>query len=141
MDEDPSATIVPGSRGRYWNCCSCGAKGDILTAARYKEGIEGFYNGVKFLSAKYNIEIETEDPVASAKRDFGSNQNISSSYASNYNNITNKIKDDDFKNSPKRDTFNYHKEIIANYFYEDELGAILYKICRREWLDNGVFSL
>ncbi|MBU3188340.1 hypothetical protein K9O30_03040 [Clostridium bowmanii] len=98
MDEDPSATIVPGSSGRYWNCFSCGAKGDILTAASYKEGIEGFHNGIKFLSEKYNIKIETEDP---------------------------------------KPTLSYHKETTASYYYEDELGAILYKISRREWLDNG----
>ncbi|MCB2294318.1 hypothetical protein LGK95_12435 [Clostridium algoriphilum] len=44
MDKDPSAAIVPGSSGRHWNCFSCGAKGDILTAAQYNEGIEGFHN-------------------------------------------------------------------------------------------------
>ncbi|HEY8890499.1 MAG TPA: hypothetical protein VIM70_09620 [Clostridium sp.] len=107
-DEDPSAAIVPGSSGRYWNCFSCGAKGDILSAVQYKEGIEGFHNGMKFLSAKYNIEIETEDPETSTKGDFQPKQNL-----------------------------NYQKETTANYYYEDELGNILYKICRREWLDNG----
>ena len=35
-DEDPSAAIVPGSSGRYWNCFSCGAKSDILAAAQIK---------------------------------------------------------------------------------------------------------
>lgn len=96
-DEDPSAAIVPGSSGRYWHCFSCGAKGDILTALQHKEEIKGFHNGVKFLSEKYNIKIETEDP--------GTN-------------------------------FNHHKNITANYYYEDELGNILYKICRREWMDK-----
>ncbi|MGV8981874.1 hypothetical protein [Clostridium sp.] len=98
MDEDPSATIVPGSSGRYWNCFSCVAKGDILTAVQYNEGIEGFHNGMKFLSEKYNIKIETEEP---------------------------------------KTALSYHKETTASYYYEDELGVILYKISRREWLDNG----
>ena len=107
-DQDPSAAIVPGSSGRYWICFSCGAKGDILSAASYNEGIEGFHNGMKFLSTKYNVKIETEDPKPSTKRDFQPKQNS-----------------------------NYQKKTIANYYYEDELGNILYKICRREWLDNG----
>ncbi|MCB2308741.1 hypothetical protein LGL08_19455 [Clostridium estertheticum] len=106
-DEDPSAAIVPGSRGRYWICFSCGAKGDILTAAQYTEGIEGFHNSMKFLSTKYNVEIETEGPKPSTKRDFQTKQN-----------------------------FNYQKKTTAKYYYEDELGNILYKICRREWMDN-----
>ena len=139
-DEDPSAAIVPGSSGRYWNCFSCGAKGNILTAVQYKEGIEGFHNSMKFLSTKYNIKIETDAPEPSTKRNFQPKQNISSSYSSNktnnYNN-TSKGKDDDLKNNGKKDTFNYQKEITANYYYEDELGNILYKICRREWLDKG----
>ncbi|MBZ9689681.1 hypothetical protein G9F72_025725 [Clostridium estertheticum] len=105
-DEDPSAAIVPGSRGRYWNCFSCGAKGDILTAVQYKDGIEGFHNAVKFLSTKYNIKIATEDHEATVKRD-------------NF--------------EPKQ----RHKEIVANYYYEDEQENILYKICRREWIDKG----
>ncbi|MBU3110190.1 hypothetical protein [Clostridium lacusfryxellense] len=107
-DEDPSAAIVPGSSERYWSCFSCGAKGDILTAVRYNEGIDGFHNSMKFLGAKYNIRIETEGPEPSTKRDFHQKQNI-----------------------------NYQKETTANYYYEDELGNILYKICRREWMDKG----
>lgn len=107
-DQDPSAAIVPGSSGRYWSCFSCGAKGDILSAASYNEGIDGFHNEMKFLSAKYNVEIEMEDPEPSTKRDFQTKQNS-----------------------------NYQKEITAKYYYEDELGNILYKICRREWLNNG----
>ncbi|MBU3182539.1 hypothetical protein [Clostridium psychrophilum] len=89
-DDDPSAGIVPGSRGRYWNCFSCGAKGDILTAAQYNEGIDGFHNSMKFLSAKYNINIEMEDPQPSTKRDIKPKQNS-----------------------------NYKKETTANYYYED----------------------
>jgi len=63
---------------------------------------------MKFLSAKYNIEIETEEPEPCTKRDFQPKQNS-----------------------------NYQKETTATYYYEDELGNILYKICRREWLNNG----
>ncbi|MCB2297898.1 hypothetical protein [Clostridium tagluense] len=103
-DEDPSAAIVPGSSGRFWICFSCGAKGDIFKAAQYKEGIEGFYNGVKFLSEKYNIKIATKHQGTF-------------------------VEDDNLKNC--------HKDIIANYYYEDEQGNTLYKICRREWMDNG----
>ncbi|MBU3160825.1 hypothetical protein KPL37_13850 [Clostridium frigoris] len=44
-DQDPSAAIVPGSSGRYWNCFGCGAKGDILSESSYNEGIDGFQNG------------------------------------------------------------------------------------------------
>jgi DNA primase len=136
-DEDPSASIVPGSRGRYWNCFSCGAKGNILTAVQYKEGIEGFHYGVKFLSAKYNIDIETADPVTDTKRGFEPKQNMDISCASNKNNATYKVKQDDFKNSGKKDKFNFRKDVTANYYYQDELGNIVYKICRREWMDNG----
>lgn len=73
-DEDPSVATIPGSSGRYWICFGCGVKGDILTAVKYKECKEGFHNGVKFLNAKYNIKIETEDPETTAKHDFESNK-------------------------------------------------------------------
>ena len=99
---------MPGIRGRYWNCFSCGAKGDILVAASYKEGLVGFYNSTKFLSSKYNIKIETEDPETSTKRDFQTKQIL-----------------------------NYQKETTGNYYYEDELGNILYKICRRKRMDKS----
>lgn len=51
---------MPGNSERDLNCFSCASKGDILSALQYKESVIGFHNGVKFLSVKYNIKIETE---------------------------------------------------------------------------------
>jgi hypothetical protein len=140
-DEDPSAAIVPGSSGRYWTCFSCGARGDILKAVQYKEGIEGFNNQVRFLSEKYIIKIEKELDGTAVKYDnLKSKQNRSSDYSNSKNNNCNEPtegKDFDLENSSKRDALNYHKEIVANYHYKDEQGNILYKICRRQWMDKG----
>ena len=101
-DEDPSASIVPGTNGRYWTCFGCRARGDILKAVQYKEGIQGFNNQVRFLSERYNIQIEKESCEAT-----------------------------------KSSIPNYRKEVTAIYYYEEESGNILYKICRREWRDEG----
>lgn len=139
-DKDPSASIVPGTNGRYWTCFSCRARGDILKAVQYKEGIDGFNNQVRFLSERYNIKIEMEIHETTAKHDqLKPKQNISNVNSSNKNNKYNdldKAKDFDLKNSAKSNTLNYRKEIVANYYYEDEQGNVLYKICRREWMDE-----
>lgn len=43
----------------------------------------------------------------------------------------------DLRSSPKNNTPNYHKKITANYYYEDEKVKGLYRICRREWMEEG----
>lgn len=60
-DKSHSASIVPGSDYKYWTCFACGAHGDIFKAVEYKEGINNFYDKVKFVSNKYNIPLEYED--------------------------------------------------------------------------------
>lgn len=140
-DENPSAAIVPGTNGRYWTCFSCGARGDIFKAVQYKEGIEGFNNQVRFLSEKYSIEIETVIHETATKHDdLKPKQNISKAFSNSKNSSYNdpgKGKGFDLKDSSKGNTSNCHKKIVANYYYEDEQGNTLYKICRREWMDKG----
>lgn len=61
MDKNPSAALVPKSGNKYWTCFACGARGDILKAVEYKEGIIGFHEKLKFLSNKYKIPLQYEN--------------------------------------------------------------------------------
>jgi hypothetical protein len=139
-DEDPSAAIVPGSKGRYWTCFGCRARGDIFKAAEYKEGIREFNNQISFLSKKYNIKIEKETYETNERNKNSQGKHNSSSINSKDNNdYTGVCKGEDFgfNNKAKSNILNYHKEVVANYYYEDEEGNTLYKICRRQWMEEG----
>jgi hypothetical protein len=59
-DADPSAAVVPDNRNKYWTCFSCGAKGDIFKAVRYRECIKFFYDQAVFLSRKYGVQLQYE---------------------------------------------------------------------------------
>ncbi|MCB2290414.1 hypothetical protein LGK97_11615 [Clostridium sp. CS001] len=41
-----------------------------------------------------------------------------------------------FNNNVKSDRSSHRKEVVANYYYKDEGGNVLYKICRREWMEE-----
>jgi 5S rRNA maturation endonuclease (ribonuclease M5) len=133
-DEDPSASIVPRTNGRFWTCFSCGAKGDILNAVQYKEGIEGFNDQIRFLSEKYSIKIQREGTnTTAANNNSQGEENRSIINSSNFNGVGEEVH---LRSNPKSNTPNYHKKITANYYYEDEKGKGLYKICRREWMEE-----
>jgi len=63
-DKNPSCGIVPDSNGEQFNCFSCGAKGDILTAAHFLENKpingQGFITeNVMYIAEKYNVPFST----------------------------------------------------------------------------------
>jgi 5S rRNA maturation endonuclease (ribonuclease M5) len=59
-DNDPSASIVPGTNNRYWTCFGCGIKGDIFKAVAHREGISNFNEQAEFLGRKYGVALEYE---------------------------------------------------------------------------------